>query len=835
MAGRTRPAGEPDRTAETLLDRLATPTKRRERLTHVEHIPARSATDADWPAWVPAAVRECFRAYGIERPWLHQVRTAEHAWAGRHVVIGTGTASGKSLGFLLPAAATLCPPHHGGSHTERDDDHRASGTSPVSASSVPTNGRGRGAARPAAGRSRSGGRPPAARARPTVLYLAPTKALAADQLRVLQQLDLPGVYATTFDGDCSREERDWARDFATYLLTNPDMVHRTLLPAHRRWARFLSSVRYVVIDECHHYRGLFGSHVAQVLRRLRRVLTHYGTQPTFVLASATAATPAESGERLTGLPVTAITEDASPHGGMRFALWEPPLTDLIGENEAPVRRSASTETADLLTDLAVSGARTLAFVRSRRGAELVARQADEQLTAIDPELAGRIASYRGGYLADDRRQLEAALQDGRLLGAAATSALELGVDISGLDAVLLAGFPGTRASLWQQAGRAGRAGRQSLAVLVARDDPLDTYLVRHPEALFGPPVEATVIDPDNPYVLRPHLAAAAAELPLTDADVASFGPTAPAALEELRAEGLLRRRRHGWFWARRGRAGDLADLRSIGGDPVRIVQAGTGWLLGTVDPAAAQTSVHPGAVHLHRGESYLVDELDLEARVALVTRSDPGYSTSARELTEIRVLSTDESVRSDTVGDAVLSLGTVSVSSQVVSFSKLAAGPGSRTGQVIEQVPLDLPVRTLNTQAVWWTVDDAILRAANLPPERVPGAAHAAEHAAIGLLPLFATCDRWDIGGVSTALHPDTGRTTVFVYDGHPGGAGFAARGYRAALRWLSATRDAIGSCSCTSGCPSCVQSPKCGNGNRPLDKAGAVRLLDSLLRGWSR
>jgi DEAD/DEAH box helicase domain-containing protein len=390
--------------------------------------------------------------------------------------------------------------------------------------------------------------------------------------------------------------------------------------------------------------------------------------------------------------------------------------------------------------------------------------------------------------------------------------------------VLLAGYPGTRASLWQQADRAGRAGQGALAVLVARDDPLDTYLTHHPQMLFGRPIEATVLDPDNPHVQRPHLCAAAAELPLSDDDVAMFGPNAPSVVDHLVETGLLRRRSTGLFWTRPERASDLADIRGTGGVPVELVEAETGRLLGLVDAGASHAAAHAGAVYLHQGATYLVDSLDLENHVALLHPADPDWTTYARDITDIRVIKTEQTRGWDAT---TLSFGTVEVSSQVVAFLRKRIA----TGEVLGEEPLDLPIRRLRTRAVWWTVDEEGLGRAGLAPADVPGAAHAAEHASIGLLPLFATCDRWDIGGVSTAHHLDTGAMTVFVYDGHPGGAGFAERGHQTAVAWLTATREAIASCECAEGCPSCVQSPKCGNGNDPLDKAGAVRLLDVVLR----
>lgn len=497
-----------------------------------------------------------------------------------------------------------------------------------------------------------------------------------------------------------------------------------------------------------------------------------------------------------------------------FALWEPPLTELHGEKGAPVRRTATAEAADLLTDLTVQGVRSVAFVRSRRGAELISVISQERLAEVDRSLARRVAAYRGGYLPEERRALEQALHSGELLGLAATNALELGIDISGLDAVVIAGYPGTRASLWQQAGRAGRSGQGALAVLVARDDPLDTFLVHHPEALFDQPVESTVLDPDNPYVLAPHLCAAAAELPLTDEDLALFGPASEGLLPQLEAAKLLRRRTKAWHWTRRERAADLTDIRGEGGRPVQVVETGTGRLLGTVDAGAAHSTVHEGAVHLHQGRTYLVRSLDLEDSVALVEEAAPPYSTVARDTTSISVLETDVEIP---WGDGRLCYGSVEVTNQVVSFLRRRL----ITGEVLGETKLDLPPRTLRTRAVWWTVTEDQLDRARINPEILGGALHAAEHASIGLLPLFATCDRWDIGGVSIPLHPDTLLPTVFVYDGHPGGAGFAERAFHTARTWLTATRQAIASCECDAGCPSCIQSPKCGNGNDPLHKRG--------------
>jgi DEAD/DEAH box helicase domain-containing protein len=751
------------------------------RLTHLEHVPAAEGHRTAWPDWAPPEVTKALEAAGVPGPWAHQAAAADHAAAGRNVIISTAPASGKSLGYLLPALTRVL----GGA---------------------------------------------------TALYLAPTRALAADQLRMVSSLGIPGVRAAVVDGDTPTADRNWARAHASYLLTTPDMLHHSLLPRHARWDGFFRRLAFVIVDECHTYRGVFGSHVAQVLRRLRRVAAHHGAlrapRPqrgplVFVLASATISEPETCARLLTGLDAVAVTADSAPRGALTFGLWEPPLTALRGEAGAPVRRTATSEAAGLLADLVGGGVPALAFVRSRRGAEAVAMIARRNLTeAGADDLAAQVAAYRSGYLPEDRRALEEALLAGKITGLAATTALELGVNIGGLDAVLIAGWPGTRAALWQQAGRAGREGRGAVAILIARDDPLDTYLVHHPEALLHRPVEATVLDPGNPYVLEPHLCAAAAELPLTQADIGMFGPAAAAVADDLSRRGMLRPRSGPdgtiWCWTRSGR-GRFTGLRGTGGPPVRIVEESTGRLVGTVDEPSAHVLVHTGAVYAHQGEMYLVNKLDLDDGVALVAGGDPGYATSAREVTGVEVAGTARQVA---WGEALVGFGDVMVTRQVVSFAKRRLD----TGQPFGVEPLDLPPRTLHTRAVWWTISPGQRAALASAGVDLPGAAHAAEHASIGLLPLVAACDRWDVGGVSADLHPATGRLTVFVYDGHDGGAGFAERGFRAARDWLNATVQAIASCECAAGCPSCIQSPKCGNGNEPLSKAGAVALLECLL-----
>ena len=774
-----------------LLGRGAAP----EQVRHVRELPGREAVSAAWPSSIHPDVIAAYALLGIQQPYAHQARAIEAAQAG-HVIAATGTASGKSLTYQAPVLSDL---------------HR-----------------GRLAARREPGRLQH---PEEA----TALYLSPTKALAADQLSALEALIGAGrasggpgldVRARTYDGDTPGSERRWIRDHADAVLCNPDMLHAGVLPNHQQWSRFLRRLRWVIVDEAHVYRGVFGSHVAEVLRRLRRVAALYGAQPICIGASATSARPQESFARLIGVPdaaVTAVQEDTSAHGPVTVVLWEPEQSGAEGENGAPVRRSPTVEAAEMLTDLVLKQVRTLAFIGSRRGSETIAQIARRQLEEIEPGQAHRVAAYRSGYLPEERREIEQQLRDGRLLGLSSTSALELGIDVAGLDAVLVAGWPGTRSSFFQQIGRAGRAGQDALAAFIAREDPLDTYLVHHHEALFDDPVEATVFDPGNPYVLAPHLCAAAAETPLRAEELELFGPGARSIVDSLEAAGRLRRRPTGWYWTHAEDPAGMVSIRGDGGGPLQIIETGTGQLLGSIGAAQAHRQTHPGAVYVHQGRSYLVDDLDLDQHVVSVTRAQPDFWTSARDVTSVSVI---EQERSRQWGPVAVRFGEVQVTSQVVSFQRRAV-PGN---EVLGEEPLDLPPTQLRTRGVWFTAPQPELAAAGIEEPDLPGALHAAEHAMIGLLPLLATCDRWDVGGLSTARHVDTELPTIFVHDGHPGGAGFAERGYELARRWLGATRDAITACRCEAGCPSCVQSPKCGNRNQPLDKRAAVRLLEVLL-----
>jgi DEAD/DEAH box helicase domain-containing protein len=735
-----------------------------DRLVHVEHLPARDARHAELARPLPDAI-----AAAVPFPlWTHQAAAIDLARDRHDVVIATGTASGKSLCYHLPIAEAVM------------DD------------------------------------PPG-----TALLLFPTKALAQDQLRSITSLGTPGLVAACYDGDTGADERTWARRNASVLLTNPDMLHVGVLPYHERWATFLMRLQLVVVDELHVLRGIFGTHVSHLLRRLRRICNSYGSDPTFLFGSATIGDPAGLASALCGKPVEAVTDDGSPRGARRFALWNPPLLDAT----TGTRGSTNVETASVLSALVAADHRAIAFCRSRKGTELVAADARRRMP---DRLKHAIRPYRGGYLAEERREIERELFAGRLRAVVATSALELGIDIGSLDACVLSGYPGTIASMWQQAGRAGRSQQQSLAVLVAGEDQLDQWLMAHPAEVFTRAPEPAVINPSNPFVLLPHLACAAYELPLTPADERWWPDDLDDGVRELVQDEQLKVRDGRAFWAGHGSPAHRIGLRTGSSVEYRIAQP-DGHLIGTVDESRAFEQVHPGAIYLHQGQAWKVLDLDVDDHVAYVEPSAGDETTQTRSETDIRILEVD---RVDRLRPGVkLALGSVEVCEQVIGYQR----KDTATGEVVGTVDLDLPPTRLITRAFWYEIEPAILLRAGVDAGAWPGTLHAAEHAAIGMLPLFTICDRWDVGGVSTALQADTGVPTIVVYDGYPGGAGIAELGFASGRLLLERTLEAVDACACTAGCPSCVQSPKCGNLNDPLDKAGAVRLLAEMLLSTRR
>jgi DEAD/DEAH box helicase domain-containing protein len=589
------------------------------------------------------------------------------------------------------------------------------------------------------------------------------------------------------------------------------MLHIGVLPHHDRWGDVLSNLRWVIVDEAHVYRGVFGSHVGNVLRRLRRIARAYGSEPQFLFASATIANPGELVQALAGVEAVVIERDAAPRAERTIALWNPELLD----EELGLRASALSEASMLMAGLVERGLRTLCFAKSRKAAELIHRFTADRL---DPELAARLSPYRAGYTPEQRRTIERRLVEGELLGVSATDALELGIDVGLLDCVLSVGFPGTVASLRQQWGRAGRRGH-GLAVLVASEDALDQYFMREPETLLSRRVEAAISDHENLRVLDGHLRAAAFEGPLDDGDREILGDLALERAAELPE---LRRTKAGFVWAGRDYPAARVPLRSAESDAFTVIDVETGSLLGVVERSRAYSTIHRGAVYLHLGEAYLVAELDLETRTALVQPFQSDYYTQVKKETTTAIVEPQRSARR--LG-LELWFGAVSVTEQVVAYQRKSI----RTQEAIDLNPLDLPETTFDTEAIWFCPEPEQLAELEQMPVLL-GTLHAVEHSLIAVLPLWAMCDRWDIGGLSTNVHFQTGRPTIFVYDGHPGGVGITERGFDEFEGWVTDTSRLLAGCPCEKGCPSCVQSPKCGNLNEPLDKRGALTLLGRLL-----
>jgi DEAD/DEAH box helicase domain-containing protein len=724
----------------------------------------RKARRVALPRSLDPGFAEALRAAGIDRLYSHQ-RAALEAAAHSNLVITSGTASGKSLAFNLPVLDGIA----------RDPKRRA-------------------------------------------LYLYPTKALAQDQARSLGRLRPPGLREAIYDGDTPREERPAIRTRNNLVLTNPDMLHVGVLPHHKRWGDFLANLGWVVVDEAHTYRGVFGSHVANVLRRLRRVARAYGSEPRFLLASATIANPVELAEELVGTSFELIDDDGAPRAGREIAMWNPPLID----KASGTRRSTLSEAAELLANLVAADVRTICFLKSRKGIELIQRFARDNLEARGkPELAARIAPYRGGYTPQQRREIEERLSSGELLAVVATDALELGIDVGELDAAICVTFPGTVASLRQMWGRAGRR-RRGLAVYVAGQDALDQFFCRHPDEFLDRPVEAAILDHASEQIASRHLVAAAYELPLSDEDEEIFGPDWRERAERLAGVGELRRA-GGRLLPRRSEfvAGKIP-LRSASADSVAVIERESGEMLGLVEVERAFSVVHPGAIYMHLGRSYEVESLDTDARRAIVSTFDGDWYTRPKKETEIYIERIREQRRTAGVE---LHFGEVSVTEQVIAFQRVSIAEQ----EAIDIVALELPEQSFVTQALWYVLPQDLSGA--LPPDVLLGALHATEHGQIAVLPLIAMCDRWDIGGLSTNVHFQTGRSTIFIYDGHPGGVGITLRGYEQFERLLGDAERLIAECQCESGCPSCVQSPKCGNLNEPLHKAGALELM-TMMRG---
>lgn len=724
----------------------------RGQVVHVERQPARPARHATPDTPLSDALDRHLAGAGIDL-YTHQAETVDRWRHGDDVLVATGTASGKSLAYNLVVAEALL-------------------------------------ADPAA----------------TALYLFPTKALARDQLQRLGELDAAlrlSARPAAYDGDTPRGQRARIRRESRLIVTNPYGLHE-YLPQFTALQRFLGNLAVVVVDEAHRYRGVFGSHVALVLRRLQRICSRLGAHPRFVLTSATVANPAQHGQALVGRPVGVVDDDGGPRGDRAVALW-----DSLRDPE----RSAAAQAATVVASLARSGLATLCFTGSRVGAELVAGWAQSQV----PDRA--VSPYRAGYTPVERRRIEQQLRDGTLDAVVSTNALELGVDIGGLDAAVLVGYPGTVASTWQQAGRAGRAGQPALAVLVAGDDPLDQYLVRRPATLFGAPVEHAVVSLTNPDVLAGQVLCAAAELPVrVGSEAAAFGAGLPGVLDALGHAGLVSELPTGHVFT--GTFRPAAAVRLDGrGDGSVEVRAG-GELVEVLERWRAVRQAHDGAVLLHRGQRFRIRRLDLEAGYA---DAEPLATAEHTEPTVSRDVTLGDSEATRATGSWSLHLAPVVISQTVVAY-KLKLGD-----EVLDTAPLDLPPVELVTRALW--ASPPVGYAERLARCHDPlGSLHAAEHALIHAMPLLAMCDRGDVGGLSTTSHLAAGGPMLLLYDGHPGGAGVVDVAYERFDELVALAADMVDSCDCGSGCPRCVYDRNCGSDNQPMDRRGAVVVLDGLL-----
>ena len=740
-----------------------------DQLVHLEQVPSRKPRFADLDPPLDPGLQVRLDSLGISDLYSHQVAAIRALRDGKNVIVATPAASGKSMCYNLPAIEALLQDR-------------------------------------------------AARA----LYLYPTKALAQDQHNKLADLvpDRGGPSHAIYDGDTPGPDRASIRRSSRIVISNPDMLHLGILPNHRAWYRTLRGLKYVVLDEAHVYRGVFGTHVANVIRRLRRICRMLGSSPQFILCSATISNPAEHAERLVGLPFEVVDSDGSPYGGKDFAFWNPPMIDLANGS----RRSTNSEAVQVFVELLKRHTRTMTFVRSRRQAELLYVYSRDQLRPTHPVVAKRIAPYRASYLPEDRRQIERDLFEGKLLGLTTTTAMELGIDVGSLDATILTGYPGSIASAWQQAGRSGRGGERSLSVLVAQDNPLDQYLMRHPETFFDKSHESARISPANPYVMKPHLLCAAYEAPLTMNDTEFFGPDLLWYADELVEDEYFHVRNKRWHLLPDVEyPAERVNLRTSSGRFYTLVNRETGAIMETVSEETAFMQLHPGAIYLHHGDPYLITDLDLESRTAYSTLTDVPYYTQVRDFTETRILNT---YKHRPAGNVTAFLGEVRVSTHVVGFKRIRL----HTDEVLGDEYVDLPPQEFETTSLWFGPTQDALGRIHAEKLDLAGGLHAVEHAAIGILPLFALCDRNDIGGVSTPLHPDTGQPQIFIHDGHPGGVGVAEHGYDVIEDLWRATLQVISECPCESGCPSCIHSPKCGNNNQPLDKQVANLILTSIL-----
>jgi len=738
----------------------------RDRLVHCEILPPKDPVYGTLTEDLPDPLRQYLKKKNLEL-YNHQAETAEAMGAGVNVIITTPTASGKTLAYTVPIFREMI-------------------------------------------------RDPGA----TALFLYPTKALANDQLKVLREMEkATGIDArpAVYDGDTPASRRPGIRERSRIVLSNPHELHQ-ILPWHHKWQAFLRNLQFVVLDEAHRYRGVLGSNMAFLIRRLRRIALSYGSDPRFVLSSATLANPLEFSERLTGLPFELIDRDGSPKGKKYFLFYNP-YFDGAGT------LSTHQETRDLFLFFLRRHLQTLCFTVSRKMAELIAQWSKKSVRESDPGLAERIAAYRAGYLPEERRDLENRLKRGALLGVTSTNALELGIDVGSLDCVIISGYPGTTISTWQQAGRSGRGTGESTAVLVAFENPLDQYFMRHPDVFFGKSHEHAIIDLANPHILSGQLLCAAAEMPLLPGEETAFPDgDIPGIMKALEDEGLLKETPHGWVYAGRSRATEIVSMDHISSDAYRVLCEGE--TIETMDQAQAFREAHPGAVLLHQGETYIVEEMDLRNHIVRVKKGDVDYYTEAMKVADLSVLReiSHRVILSSSKGPGFsLILGDLEVTERFIGYKVI------QRDRFLGMEKLDLPPLTFKTVGLWFSVSEDTLKKISERKRDAAGGLHGAEHALIAVMPFHVLCDRWDMGGLSTPRHPDTMRPTIFVYDGFEGGIGLAEKAFDLFGEISSMTLELVRDCPCEDGCPACIYSPKCGNNNKPLDKEAARMILEKL------
>lgn len=740
-----------------LIDLITSASDYQQQIVHVQEIPAQAAQYAAVPEALAQPLQEYLRQAGIEQLYVHQVEAMERVWARENVVVVTPTASGKTLCYNLPVLDYLL-------------------------------------------------KHPGARA----LYLFPTKALSQDQLEGIHRFNSP-VRVAVYDGDTPDSVKGEIRDTANIVITNPDMLHKGILANHLKWHPFFSNLKYIVIDEIHTYRGVFGTHFAHILRRLRRICRHYGSNPVFITCSATIANPAEHAAQLLGFPVTPITNNGAPQGAKNFVLWKPL------QNKSYIH-----DVAWLLSKFLDVKAKTIAFSRARQVTERILRLARGRME--NGVQQGQLKSYRGGYLATERRQIESELFHGQVLGVVTTNALELGIDVGELDVCIIAGFPGTIASTWQQAGRVGRRQKDALIIFIAVANPLDQYFLRNTLALFNKPTEHALIDPQNPYILLGHALCAAHELPVTVEDYVLWDEIFISLLAILEEDGQVVTNDGKHYYLGQGYPAEKVSIRHSSATTYQLRDAGQhNRLVGVLDGHTALSEAHPGAVYMHQGETYLVKDLDTEKGIATIDQVDVDYYTMVKRDKKTEIL---QQQAQKTFGSNQAFYGALRVTTKVTGYIK----KHEVSGQVLGGGDLNLPEELMETTGMWLTINDDIVDKVKEYRLNLMGGLHALEHAAIGLLPLFAMCDRNDIGGLSTLLHLETNRPTIFIHDAHFGGVGFSEIAYHKLENLLEETLVAISECDCEVGCPSCIYSPKCSNFNRPLDKEAAICILHLLL-----